>query len=71
MIDYLVFTDNKDYVDSFKSLTNNIQFGEIFSKEYADEDEEKALRVIEIKNLLREISYSTSLLTKFFSLSLV
>ncbi len=57
MIENLFYTDNNDYINSFKSLANKIKLRDIFSKEFEDKDQEKAIRVLEIKNLLRQISY--------------
>jgi len=57
MLENLNFTENKDYIDSFKSLANKIQLDEINFKENDYEDnEEKAFKRLEINNILREIS---------------
>jgi len=57
MLENLNFTENKDYIHSFKSLANKIQLDEINRKEndYED-DEDKAFKRLEINNILREIS---------------
>lgn len=57
MLENLNFTENKDYIHSFKSLANKIQLDEINFKENDYEDnEEKAFKRLEINNILREIS---------------
>jgi len=57
MLENLNFTENKDYINSFKSLANKIQLDEINFKENDYEDnEEKAFKRLEINNILREIS---------------
>jgi hypothetical protein len=57
MLENLNFTENKDYIHSFKSLANKIQLDEINRKEndYED-DEDKAFKRLEVNNILREIS---------------
>lgn len=54
----LVFTENEDYINSFKSIDNKISLKDLFCKDLTNQQEELALRIVEIKNFLREIFYS-------------
>lgn len=60
MLESHVYTDDSDYVNSFKILAKKSKFRDIFSRNPENKDQEKVLKALEIKNLMREMSYRTS-----------